>query len=572
MMRVRTATRRALATVSLTVATLAISATPSVAHFSYTPLSKPFGSAGAGPGQFSTPMGVAIDEGTEDVYVVDQGNDRVEKFEADGKYLSECTGSETPAKAFAGPTDIAVDNSEDAAKGHLYVADPSQNVVDAFDAAGKYLFQVEVGGLEAIATDTAGHVWVWTSSDGTVDEYSESLSLIASYVTGRGTKPGIAVDTHGSVYVLFGNGSIGRLSPPAYEQNNEASNGGGTALAANPVTSNIFEDEGSRIIEWPAFGEGPGTLGLWGRPEEEFGELQNSQGIAVDGKTGALYASEASANDVEPFGLIVTPSPVVVSENTADLTGKGGLLLAEINAENNATTYHFEYGPTEAYGYITTEKELGHTYGDGKIHYGEAEAEGNARELQPGTIYHYRVVATNLGGTTYGPDATFMSPPLTPPAVTTGGVSEVTQSSATLEGLVTTEGLVTSYGFEVSTNRAELGPPTGLGSVGAGFSEAPATLALHGLKASTTYFYRLVGTSANGTTLGAINEFTTAAFPSDQISVEQLPILTEPLVEWPAGGAFVNSNAPEVTVTKRHKKGKKTKKHRKSRDKKGKKK
>ena len=31
----------------------------------------------------------------------------------------------------------------------------------------------------------------------------------------------------------------------------------------------------------------------------------------------------------------------------------------------------------------------------------------NVPNLLPGTTYHYRLVATNGGGTTYGPDMTF---------------------------------------------------------------------------------------------------------------------------------------------------------------------
>ena len=46
------------------------------------------------------------------------------------------------------------------------------------------------------------------------------------------------------------------------------------------------------ITEWPPFGEGPG---LWERPEETFGGgLSESVGLAIDGKTGTLYASDAA--------------------------------------------------------------------------------------------------------------------------------------------------------------------------------------------------------------------------------------------------------------------------------------
>jgi len=42
-----------------------------------------FGEEGEGAGQLKEPAGVAVNEATGDVYVVDKGNKRVEKFAAD---------------------------------------------------------------------------------------------------------------------------------------------------------------------------------------------------------------------------------------------------------------------------------------------------------------------------------------------------------------------------------------------------------------------------------------------------------------------------------------------------------
>ncbi len=53
-----------------------------------------FGERGSGPGQFemsrtsNLPVGIAIDEG-DNVYVCDEGNDRVQKFDQNGKFLME---------------------------------------------------------------------------------------------------------------------------------------------------------------------------------------------------------------------------------------------------------------------------------------------------------------------------------------------------------------------------------------------------------------------------------------------------------------------------------------------------
>ena len=60
--------------------------------------------------------------------------------------------------------------------------------------------------------------------------------------------------------------------------------------------------------------------------------------------------------------------------------------------------------------------------------------------LTGSTTYHYRVVATNFVGPSYGADATFTTlaqDPTLAPAATTGVASAVSTTGATLGGTVT---------------------------------------------------------------------------------------------------------------------------------------
>src|SRR5665213_1890825 len=90
-----------------------------------------FGSEGSGPGQFKEPWGVAVNDATGDVYVVDSGNNRVEEFSFNSttkayEFLSEFDGSAAPTGRFDEPTEIAVDNSGeplDPSKEDVYVVD-----------------------------------------------------------------------------------------------------------------------------------------------------------------------------------------------------------------------------------------------------------------------------------------------------------------------------------------------------------------------------------------------------------------------------------------------------------------
>jgi hypothetical protein len=171
-----------------------------------------FAGKGSGEGQLSEPDGVAVSEvGTSagDVYVVDRANNRIEKFDGKGKFMSTwgwgvkdgtaelqlCKAGEgckagTPGKGkgserlklgkgqLVAPTMIAIDNSPDSAdpsRGDVYVvADVAdeKSEVDKFGPEGEYLGQLtgkeereSDGRVQGIAVDASGTVWVEWSED-----------------------------------------------------------------------------------------------------------------------------------------------------------------------------------------------------------------------------------------------------------------------------------------------------------------------------------------------------------------------------------------------------------------------
>lgn len=76
-----------------------------------------FGSDGSGEGQFDLPTAVAVD-GDGNVYVADQRNHRVQKFNSSGVFLDEWGSSGSGTGEFNQPHDVAVDGD-----GNVYVAD-----------------------------------------------------------------------------------------------------------------------------------------------------------------------------------------------------------------------------------------------------------------------------------------------------------------------------------------------------------------------------------------------------------------------------------------------------------------
>lgn len=121
-----------------------------------------FGSSGSGDGQFSELKSVEIDS-LGNIYVLDSGNSRVQKFDSDGTYLSQFGSAGTGNGQFQTPYDIAIDSS-----GNIYVADAENFRVQKFDSNGTYLSQFGSFGTDngefilpaSVAIDSSGNIYV----------------------------------------------------------------------------------------------------------------------------------------------------------------------------------------------------------------------------------------------------------------------------------------------------------------------------------------------------------------------------------------------------------------------------
>ena len=91
--------------------------------------------------------------------------------------------------------------------------------------------------------------------------------------------------------------------------------------------------------------------------------------------------------------------PTVVSEAATALTGTTATMNGDVNPNGNATTYRFDYGLTAGYGTSTSTGNAGTGISPVPV---SAQLSG----LSPATMYHYRIVASNNGGTTVSGDLT----------------------------------------------------------------------------------------------------------------------------------------------------------------------
>jgi hypothetical protein len=98
------------------------------------------------------------------------------------------------------------------------------------------------------------------------------------------------------------------------------------------------------------------------------------------------------------------PAAPLINEQSVEAIGfSDAIVRALINPRGSETTYHVEYGPSNAYGQSTTESA---PFGFSSDHTPRAVAV-HIDGLDPATTYHFRFVATNSVAGAQGSDATF---------------------------------------------------------------------------------------------------------------------------------------------------------------------
>lgn len=355
-------------------------------------LVRAFGSAGSGPGQFGSgsPTRVAVDS-TGAVYAVDIGNSRVQKFDSAGNpvaIFASAALSGSPS-----PTDVAVDPTDN----HVFVVKPcnaticpsatltSERHVLEFDSVGSLIdthaVSAGVTSVLGLAYDPAsGNIYLSGVPNDTADGITQGAFVLnappvapttaiapASSITGTGATLNATVNPTG-----FSTG---------YHFEYSTDDASWTKLPAQDVTA------GSGTSDVPV--------------SQNAGGLEPSQLYHVRAVATKPFGA-GSATSTETTFTTQPLAPVVASTQVQAVGSTEATLVAQIDPENQATTYHFEYGTTTGYGTSLPAADADAGAGTDPISVSQS-----ATGLSPGTTYHYRIVATNPTGTSDGPDHTF---------------------------------------------------------------------------------------------------------------------------------------------------------------------
>jgi hypothetical protein len=187
----------------------------------------------------------------------------------------------------------------------------------------------------------------------------------------------------------------------------------------------------------------------------------------------------------------VTGAPISVEGYKASVTG-------QVNPRGLATTYRFEYGQG-GYSKSTFDYSAGAGQGFGSI-------VTTLPFLEPNADYKYRLRVSNSLNTSYGKEQVLKTPPV-PPVVSTKSATNVFWKSAITNATIDPEGAETTYYIEYGTSTA-YGAKTPAVSVGSGRDPVSVSVPISSLEFGPNYHYRVVATSAGGTSQGSDIAFT----------------------------------------------------------------
>ena len=206
--------------------------------------------------------------------------------------------------------------------------------------------------------------------------------------------------------------------------------------------------------------------------------------IVTTNSFGTRYGSDRTFTTLPPTGR-----PVVTTDPASLIASFSARVNGSLDPHGLTTTVYFQYGTTTGYGLTTApHSHTGNTF---------LNITANVSGLAASTTYHFRTVAINSAGTTYGADRTFQTLNATgPPILLANPATNVASSSATLNGTVDPHGSTTRISFQYgTTNGYGFGTPAQSYS---GNTYQNVTANINGLTASTTYHFRMIASNSVG--------------------------------------------------------------------------
>jgi NHL repeat-containing protein len=349
------------------------------------------GLSGSGLGQFAegSPTDVAGDsEGNS--FVLDAGNKRVEEFSSAPAPITASFGSAALEGVFgsgatlfnvaidpsATPNHLLVSGSRLGSGGKVAVAEldhSGSNALGAGKAHGEDLQVTSAGGLAVAKVSLGGNLYLSTATPAVLQ----------------------------GVFVL---NEVPTIEPVTNIT-------GTTATFKGKVVSNEidvsyhfeYSTDGKTWTKLPASDVDAGTASETISVEAQAKGLTGSQPYRVRlVQNRPLGGGEATS--AETTFTTLAEKPAILGSVASPVKDTSATFNAYLNPQNEATAYRFEYGPADCSANPCTPLPLSQANGGGL-----RLVTQTATGLEPATVYHFRLIATNASGETQGPDRSFQT-------------------------------------------------------------------------------------------------------------------------------------------------------------------
>lgn len=304
-------------------------------------------------------------------------------------------------------------------------------------------------------------------------------------------------------------------------------------ISANPTSVSY---NGTSTITWSSTNStsctATGGANSWAGTKATSGSF--ATGALTTNTTYTITCSDGSVSSSASSATVTvgsqTGSQASVTTNSAsNTTISSATLNGLVNGNNLSTNAWFEYGTSSSFGYSTPQN----SFGTGSSNYSYTIS-----GLIPNTNYYFRAVAENSQGRVYGNMFSFATSVDSnycnsyynncyngnynnngyyngyynnnynnQPSVTTNSATNVSDTSATLNGSISGNGLYTSAWFAYGTNNS-FGYTTPQSSYGSGYTNYNYTIS--NLIPNTTYTFRAVAQNSQGIVYGNVFSFTTS--------------------------------------------------------------
>ena len=261
--------------------------------------------------ELRAPAGLAVDQHGA-VYVADTGNDRIQKFAADGRWLAAWGSGGTDGGMFRGPVGVALDG-----RGAVYVVDTGNNRLQKFSTDGRWQAswrgnaeRIMLQQPRGLALDGDGLLYISDTGNQRMQRWGAQGN--AQLTWGDADRralardpQGVSVAQDGSVYLLAGD-TVQVFAPSGVRRSVWGGTGSGQGQLRGPrgialgAKGDLYvADTGNhRIQHWRPDGT---WLESWGLRGSAGGQFESPGALALDGD-GNVYVADVGNNRVQKFG------------------------------------------------------------------------------------------------------------------------------------------------------------------------------------------------------------------------------------------------------------------------------